>query len=119
MSPNFQIPRIRATTPETANSRAPGPPALWRKWPALLERAARARGNGVTTATPCSWAGRLARRVSNAEFWSRGVVRSNAPASPPARLALLGRLEQALIGWSERVERHPARMFGVGAAFAF
>jgi hypothetical protein len=107
-----------------------GPPALWRKWPALLERTARGRGSSVTpVARPSTgacpagrfgggWLARRVKRVNNADFWSRGSVRSNA-APPSVRPGLLGGLERALIGCSCRIERHPLCMFGVGAVFAF
>ena len=119
MPPNSQLPRVRAPSFEMSNPRAPGPPVLWRKWPTLLERAARARGIRVTTATPRSWAARLVRRMRNADFWSRGSLPLNARASLPVRPGLLGGLERALIAWSHRVEHNPRRMFGMGAAIAF
>jgi len=58
-----------------------GPPAVWCRWPAVLERAARAHEERQNS-------GR--RTVS-----------------------------LALLRWSARIEREPARMFGLGAALAF
>ena len=69
-----------------------GPPAVWRQWPAVLERAARARKK-----TPI----RL------------------PPTPDRTQSAWLELGSRALTRLGTRLQREPARMFGWGAALAF
>ena len=80
-----------------------GPPAVWRQWPAVLERAARARKKAQ----------------------ARKKTRTRIPPTPDRTLHhgpegdWLEPFSRALTYWGTRIQREPARMFGWGAALAF